>query len=245
MNFLKAIVPVLFIALFDQAAAQSFPVKPVRIIVPYAAGGEGDSVARAVAARLSDKWKQPAIVENRAGAGTVIGTEAAAKANPDGYTLLLTSFGFTTIQFGQKELPYDPASLLPLVRVAISPLILYVNPQLPVKTLMEMVAYTKARPGQMMFGSSGNGSSPHVTAELFAAANGMEITHVPYKGTAPALTDLVGGRLHGYWGTLGLMPHAKEGKMRALAVANNTRLIGAPELPTTAETGMPGFLAAS
>ncbi len=245
MNYLKAIVLVLFIALFEGALAQSFPIKPVRIILPYSSGGEGDAVLRAITARLFDKWKQPVLIDFRPGAGSIIGTDMAAKANPDGYTILFTSNGFITSQFGQQPLPYDPASLLPLARATISPLILYVNSQLPIKTLNDLVAYGKPRPRQLMFGSAGIGSSPHLTAELFAAVNGMEITHVPYKGTGPARVDLLGGRLQGYWGTSLIMPSAAETQVRAIAVANSKRLTGFPDLPTTAEMGMPGIVAAS
>ncbi len=245
MKYLRVLLLLLCSLLAQTAFAQAFPNKPVRIIYPYGVGGEGDLVARAIALRLSAKWKQPVIVENRPGAAAVLGADLTARAAPDGYTVLLTSFGYITSQFGSTPLPYDPASLTPLLRVANSPLMLYVSGGLPIKTLQEAVAYAKARPGEMMFGSAGIGSSPHLTAELFAADNGMQITHVPYQGSPPAMIDMMSGRIHGYWGTSAQLQHTKEGKMRTIAVANPTRLIAAPNLPTTAEMGMPGFVSAS
>ena len=217
----------------------------MRIIYPYGVGGEGDLVARAIATRLAAKWNQTVLVENRPGAAAVLGADLTSKAAADGYTMLLTSFGYITSQFGSTPLPYDPASLTPVLRVANSPLILYVTGGLPVKSLTEAVAYAKARPAQMMFGSAGIGSSPHLTAELFAADNGVVITHVPYQGSPPAMVDMIAGRIHGYWGTSAQLSHTKEGKIRAIAVANSSRLIAAPSLPTTAEMAMPGFVSAS
>lgn len=231
-------------ALCSAALAQSYPNKSVRIIYPYGVGGEGDLVARALAQRMAAKWKQTVLVENRPGAAGILGADMTSKAAPDGHTMLLTSFGYVTSQFGANPLPYDPASLAPLLRVANSPLMLYVSGPLPIKTLGEAIAYAKAHPG-MTFGSAGVGSSPHLTAELFAVDNGLDIIHVPYQGSPPAMVDLMAGRLQGYWGTSAQMQHTREGKIRVIAVANPTRLIGLPDVPTTAEMGAKNFVAAS
>ena len=235
----------LLVALPLSSWAQAYPSKPVRIIVPYATGGMTDTLGRLIAPRLTDRWKQTAIVENRAGGGTIIGTDAASKAAPDGHTLLLTSFGYTTNQILIASLPYDPASLQPQVLVGTAPSMLFVHPGIPAKTVKEVIEYARSRPRQMMFASSGNASSPHIAAELFASMAGIEITHVPYKGTGPAMIDLLGGQVHAIFDNISSMTYAKAGKLRPIAVAHKTRLIGAPEVPTVAESGLPNFTAAS
>ena len=225
--------------------AQPYPIRPVHLIVPYAPGGEIDAVSRHLARKVEEKWKQPVVVENKVGGGSVIGTTAAARAEPDGYTLLIASFGYVTNPILMRNLTYDPAALAPLMRLAIAPNILYVTPSVPGTTLKDVIEYAKAHPGQLTFASTGNASSPHIVAEMFASMSGTAMTHVPYKGTAPALADLVGGHVQAIFGTMSLMPNTKDGKLRAIAVANETRLIGAPQLPTTAESGMPALLSAS
>lgn len=245
MIVLKKALTFLWLLVASAAFAQPFPTKPVRLIVPYATGGEIDAVARYLARKLEEKWKQPVIVDNRPGGGSVIGTDAAAKAEPDGHTLLIASFGFVTNQILMRNLPYDPAALAPLIRLAMAPNILYVTPGVPGTTAKEVAEYARAKPGQLSFASTGNGSSPHIVAEMFAAMTGSTITHVPYKGTAPAVTDLLGGHVQAIFGTMSLMPHTKDGKLRALTVANQTRLIGAPQVLTTAESGLPGLLSAA
>lgn len=227
------------------ASGQSYPSKPVSIIVPYAPGGITDVAGRQVAAALTERWKQSVIVENRPGGGTIIGTTAAAKAAPDGYTMLLTSFGFTTNQILIPDLPYEPASLAPVTLVGTAPNILYVHPSVPVRTPKEVIEYAKSKPKEMLFASSGNASSPHIAAELFASVAGIEMTHVPYKGTGPAMLDLLGGRVHGIFDTMQSMTYAKAGKLRAIAVANTRRLSQAPDLPTFAEHAMPTVVSAS
>jgi tripartite-type tricarboxylate transporter receptor subunit TctC len=227
------------------ASAQSHPSKPVTIIVPYAPGGLTDSVGRLIAAALGEKWKTPVLVENRSGGGTTIGTAAAAKAPPDGHTLLLTSFGFTTNQILIPSLSYDPASLAPVTLVGTAPNILFVHPNVPASTAKEVIEYAKAKPREMMFASSGNASSPHIAAELFASVTGVEITHVPYKGTGPAMTDLLGGRVHGIFDTMQSMTYASTGKLRPIAVASKRRLTQAPNLPTFEESGVPDVISAS
>ena len=245
MTLLKKALTLLCLLAAGAAIAQTYPTKPVRLVLPYATGGEIDAVARDLARKLEDKWKQPVIVDNRPGAGSVIGTDAVAKADPDGHTLLLASFGFVTNQILMRSLPYDPASLAPLIRLAMAPNILYVTSSVPGSTAKEVAEYARSKPGQLSFASTGNGSSPHIVAEMFAVMAGATITYVPYKGTAPAVTDLLGRHVQAIFGTMSLMPHTKDGKLRALTVANQTRLIGAPYVPTTAESGLPGLLSAA
>jgi tripartite-type tricarboxylate transporter receptor subunit TctC len=225
--------------------AQPFPSRPVSIIIPYAPGGETDSIARVMAPRLSEEWKRPVVVDNRPGGGTVIGTAEAAKAKPDGHTLLLASFGYVTNQILLPKLSYDPAALMPLTLVSTSPNVLFIHPSIPVTNLKAFVELAKKSPGQLLFGSPGYASSPHISAELLAAKSGFTFTHVPYKGTAPALADLLGGQIHAQMGVMSLMSYAKAGKLRAIAVATERRLSQAPELPTMAESGVPGFTSAS
>jgi len=185
------------------------------------------------------------VVENRPGASTIIGTQTVATAPGDGYTILLTSFGFTTVQFRKHPLPYDVKALTPLYQLATSPLTLYVTQNLPVKSVDELIAYAKAKPKDLMFASSGIASSPHIGAELFAAQNGIEITHVPYRGTSPAIADLLPGHVHAIWGAPSLMAYVTSGKLRVLTVANAKRLTNYPDVPTTAKLGHPNFVAAS
>ena len=245
MNLLKTWLLALLLGAAGSAGAQAFPGKPIRLIVPYATGGEIDAVSRFLARKMEDKWKQPVVVDNRPGAGSAMGTELAAKSEPDGHTLLITSFGYVTNQILMRNLPYDPNALAPVGRLAIAPNILYVTPAVPAPTLKEVEDYARARPGELSFASSGNASSPHIVAEMFASMTGTTITHVPYKGTAPAVTDLIGGHVKAIFGTMSLMPHTREGKLRAIAVANDKRLTNAPQLPTTAEMGMPALVSAS
>lgn len=225
--------------------AQAFPSRAVSIIVPYSPGGETDVIARTMASRLTDDWKRTVLVDNRPGGGTVIGTAEAANAKPDGHTLLLASFGFTTNRLLIANLPYDPASLVPLTLVAIAPNLLFIHPQIPVTDLKAFIALAKSRPGQVLFASPGYASSPHISAELLASMAGYTFTHVPYKGTAPILIDLLGGQVHALMGTAAVMPHVRNRKLRALAVASERRLSQAPEVPTMVEAGGPQFTSAS
>jgi tripartite-type tricarboxylate transporter receptor subunit TctC len=225
--------------------AQPYPSRPVAIIVPYSAGGETDVIARIMAARLTEDWKRTVLVDNRAGGGTVIGTAEAANAKPDGHTLLLASFGFVTNRILIANLPYDSASLTPLTLVATAPNLLYVHPSLPTANLKAFIALAKSRPGQMLFASPGYASSPHISAELLASMAGYTFTHVPYKGTAPVLSDLLGGQVHALMGVMSLMPNVRSGKLRALAVASERRMSQAPDVPTMVEAGGPNFTSAS
>lgn len=227
------------------AAAPAFPSRPVTIIVPYAPGGITDGLGRLVAARLAEKWKQPVIVNNRSGGGTVIGTKEAASAQPDGHTMLLTSFGYVMNQVLRKSLPYEPNALAPLNLVGLSPNVLYLHPTVPVSNVQELIAFAKANPGKLTFASSGNASSPHVAAELFGSLTGTSVVHVAYRGTGPAMQDVLGGQVSGIFDTMQAMPHVKAGKLKAVAVANGERLIGAKELPTFKEAGLPGMITSS
>ena len=241
----RALLAATLLAVACTAIAQPYPSRPVSIIVPYAPGGETDVIARIMAARLTEDWKRTVLVENRAGGGTVIGTTDAANAKPDGYTLLLASFGFVTNRLLLANLPYDPASLTPLTLVATAPNLLYVHPSLPAPNLKAFIQLAKSRPGQLLFASPGYASSPHISAELLASMAGYTFTHVPYKGTSPALTDLLGGQVHALMGVMSVMPNVRSGKLRALAVASERRTSQAPEVPTMLEAGGPNFTSAS
>ena len=223
--------------------AQDYPAKPVRIIVPTAAGGLTDLLPRTLAQRLQITTKQAWIVENRAGAGGVIGAEAVAKASADGYTLMMGFHGTQSIlpALGVK-LPYDPArDFAPIIHVASVPNVLVVNPSVPAKSVQELVALARAKPGTLSFASQGNGSSGHMAGELFKSTAGIDIVHIPYRGAAPALQDLMGGQVTMMFDILPLaMANVRAGKLRALAVATAERVAAAPQVPTMAEAGVSG-----
>jgi tripartite-type tricarboxylate transporter receptor subunit TctC len=226
------------------AHAQAYPVKPVRMIVPFAPGGGVDFTARLVGQKLGAALGQSVVSDNRAGAGGVIGTEIAAKAPADGYTLLLGSAGPLTILPGMmKGLQYDPVrDFAPIALVSSLPFLLVVHPGLPVKTVPDLIAYAKAKPGALNYGTAGNGSTTHLATELFKSMAQIDLVHVPYKGVAPAVADLLGGQVQLMAGDLStLMPQVKAGKLRALAVTGAKRSALAPELPTIAESGVAGF----
>ena len=231
--------------LVSQAAlAQAWPNRPVRFIVPFAAGaGINDIMARLVGQHLGAALGQPVVIENRAGSGGIAGTEAAAKAAPDGYTFLMTNVSLITSAYLYSKLSYDPQKdLVPVTLVATSPLLLVVNPTLPAKSVQEFVAYAKAHPGKLNFGSGGVGSTPHLSVELFKSAAGFDAVHVPYKGGAPALNDLIGGQISFMIENVpGTMPFVKSGKLRALAITSAERSPLEPALPTMAASGVPGY----
>lgn len=227
------------------AQAPAYPTKPVNLVVPYAPGGLTDGAARAIAQKLGDKWKQPVLVINRAGGGTVIGTKEASAAAPDGHTLLLTSFGYVMNQVLHKALPYEPKSLAALNMVGLAPNVLYLHPTVPASNVPELVAYAKAHPGALKFASSGNASSPHIAAELFGSVTGTSIVHVPYRGTGPAMQDVLGGQVSGIFDTMQSLPYVKAGKLKVIAVAHGERLPGAPEVPTFKEAGLPNVVTSS
>jgi tripartite-type tricarboxylate transporter receptor subunit TctC len=228
-----------------QALAQAWPAKPVRLVVPYPPGGPTDIVARVVAERLSAQTGQPFIVDNRAGAGGNLGAEAVAKAPPDGYTLLVATTAHAINKTLFKGLNYDvQRDFAPVSLLTQGPLVLVVHPEFPARTVAELIAIAKAKPKSVSFASSGNGQSTHLAAELFASMAGAPMTHVPYKGSAPALNDLIAGQVPLMFDTmLSAMQHVKSGRLRALAVTGAQRSPAAPDLPTVAESGLPGYQA--
>lgn len=225
-------------------ASDPYPVRPVRIIVPYSAGGSTDSTARLVAETLRESFGQPFIVENRVGAGGILGHEAVAKAHPDGYTLLFSAAGPLTITpHANAQLSYDPMEAFsPIKYVARSPLVLLTKRDLPAKSVTDLVATSKSIANGLSYGSFGNGSASHLAAEMFRAASGAKIVHVPYRGSAPALNDLLSGNLDMMFDVLitGL-PHIEAGTMKALAVTGQTRSDLLANVPTMAEAGVPGY----
>jgi tripartite-type tricarboxylate transporter receptor subunit TctC len=225
------------------AAAQQYPAKPVTIVVPFAPGGGSDNIARVIATKLSENFGKQFIVENRAGAGTNIGNEAAAKAAPNGYTLLLGQVTLGINPSLYPKLGYDvQRDLVPVGMVATSPTVLVVNPSLPAKNLQELIALAKAKPGTLNFGSGGNGTSVHLAGELFKSIAGTDIVHVAYKGSSPAVTDLMGGQIQMMFDTApSATPHIKAGRLRAIAVTGDKRLPELPNVPTFAESGLKGF----
>jgi len=242
-----ALTPFLWLILISAAGAQEWPAKPVRIIVPFPAGGSADLMPRAVAEKLAQKWGQPVIVDNRPGAAGNIGADAVFRADPDGYTLMSSPPPPLVInKLLYPRLSYDPDEFVPVTVIGAIPNVLLVNPQVPANSVGELIAYAKVNPGKLNYASQGSGSTSHLTAELFKSmAGGLEITHIPYKGTAPALTDLLGGQVDMMCDNLGVsLPHVRAGKLRALAVASRTRFPGLPEVPALAET-LPGFESAA
>ena len=243
MHFLRglaAILAMLPVAAFPQA----WPSKPVKLVVPFAAGGATDVVARLLALKLTDAWGQSVVVENRLGAGGNIGADSVAKAPPDGYTLLLTSGAIVTAsQHMYKSMPFDPAKdLVPITNVATGPQLIAVANNVPVKDLRELIAYARANPGKVNYGSAGIGSQTHLAAENFAySAGGLDLTHVPYKGESAALTDLMGGQIQMATPNFAAaVAFVKEGKIRALAVTSMDRNPQLPDVPPAADV-VPGF----
>ncbi len=226
------------------AIAQTYPSKSVRIVVPFTPGGSTDILGRVVAQNLTTAWGQQVIVENRAGAGGTIGVEAVAKSAPDGYTLVMGHIGtFGVNPSLYAKLPYDAIKdFAPVSLVAMVPNMLVVHPSLPVKNVKELIAFARARPDQLSYGSGGNGSNPHLAVEFFKLLTQIRILHVPYKGTGPMLTDLLGGQISlTITGVPPLLPQVRANRLRALAVATDKRLSLLPELPTLIEAGVPGY----
>jgi tripartite-type tricarboxylate transporter receptor subunit TctC len=223
--------------------AQAWPAKPVRMIVPFPAGGATDVVARLLAQKLMDAWGQSVIVENRSGAGGNIGADAVAHASPDGYTLLMTSGSIVTANpYMYKSMSFDPAKdLVPITNVATGPQVIAVGPAVKAKDLREFIAYAKANPGKVNLGSAGVGTQTHLAGENFAYAAGVELTHVPYKGEGPAMNDLIGGQIQLVTPNLGAaIAFIQGGKIRALAVTSPQRIAQLPDVPSVSET-LPGF----
>jgi tripartite-type tricarboxylate transporter receptor subunit TctC len=226
------------------AQAQGFPVKPVRLVVPFTPGGSTDILARSLAQALTETWKQQVIVENKPGAGGIIGAEAVARAAPDGYTLLMGHIGTLAVNPTlYPKLPYNAiADFAPVALVAMVPNVLVVHPSIPARTVSELIALAKAKPGVLTYSTGGTGSAAHLATEYFKLATGTDIVHVPYKGAAPAVTDVIGGQVSmTMTGLPPLLQHVRASKLRALGVASTTHLPQIPEVPTIAESGVTGF----
>lgn len=224
-------------------SGQAYPVKPVRLIVGQAPGGATDVVARLVAPKFGEQLGQSVVVENRTGAAGSIGAAFVAKSPPDGYNLLVVSSSYAINPSLYKDLPFDPVKdLAPVSLIAEAPFLLAVHPSMPVRSVKDLVAFAKAKPGTLNFGSGGNGSSGHLAGELFKFLAGIEMVHVPYKGAGPALVDVIAGQIHCTFGSvLSSLGHVKSGRLRALGVTSAKRSSGAPELPTIAEAGVKGY----
>jgi tripartite-type tricarboxylate transporter receptor subunit TctC len=226
------------------AMAQAYPTKPVRMIVPFPAGGATDIVGRLIAQKLAEGWGQQVIVDNRGGAGGTIGSDVAAKSPPDGYTMLLgTSSTHAVAPSLYSKLPYDPVrDFSPVTLVATATILLAVHPSVPAQNVRELIALAKRQPNALSFASSGNGGISHLIGEQFKSTAGIQMLHVPYKGDTPALVDLVGGQVHLMFGTaVSFLPYVSAGRLRALAVTNPKRSPIVPNVPTIAESGLPGF----
>lgn len=226
------------------AAAQSYPAKPIRVVVIFPAGGTADMLARAVGEGLTERWGQPVVVDNRPGASGNIAAEIVAKAPPDGYTILLgglTTHGINPSLY--RKLPYDAVKdFAPVTIAAGTPLVLVVNPSVPAQSVRELIALAKAKPKELNYASFGNGTSAHLCGVLFSLSAGVDMVHVPYKGSPPAVADLVAGRVQLMFDAIPVaLPHIKAGKLRALAVTSSYRSSALPEVPTVIEGGLPGF----
>ncbi len=243
-RFLMFLVMLWTAALTIPASAQNYPQRPIRLVIGLAAGGPSDVMARTVAQELGDRLGQQVVVDNKPGVGGNLAADLVAKSPPDGYTLFFTSTGPLAVSPSLfSKLPYDPIKdFSPVGLVANLPLVLFVPATLPVRNLDDLLASARARPGQLMYASAGNGATTHLAMELLKSAAGVDIQHVPYKGTAAAMPDLISGQVHAMLdGWSGSEPMVKAGKLRAIAVAVDKRISVAPDLPTIAESGFPGF----
>lgn len=225
-------------------AAQDYPSRPIRVIVPFAPGGGLDITARLVGQKLTEKWGQNVVVDTRPGAATILGTEIASKAPADGHTLLMITTTFAINPGLYKKLPYDPVKdFTPVTQLNAQPNIIVVNPTLPAKSVKDLIALAKAKPGELTFASPGSGSAPHLSAEMFQRAAGIRMIHVPYKGIPPAVTDVLGGRVTMlFTTTISAAPHIKSGKLRPVAITSAKRLASMSDVPTIDET-IPGYQA--
>src|SRR5262245_35042595 len=230
------------LAAAPQAFAQSYPVKPIRLVVPYPPGGGADNVARPVAQKLSEALGQQVVIDNRGGAAGIVGAEVVARSKPDGYTLLDDSSS-RAVNPALRKLPFDTIrDFASIGMIVVNPNILVVHPSLPVRTVRDLIRLAKERPGEIRYASSGVGSAPHMGAELFKYMAKIDLLHVPYKGGGPALADLIGGHVQLLFPNIASgLPHVKSGKLRGVAVTSTRRSRSAPEFPTIAESGLPGF----
>jgi tripartite-type tricarboxylate transporter receptor subunit TctC len=239
----RAALAALVLSALAGAASAQYPSHPVRFIVPSAVGGGTDIIARAIALKLSESLGAQFVVENRPGAGQMIGIELAAKAPADGYTILMAASTLAINPIMYKAVPYDPVrDFAPITQAATLPNVVVVHPSLPVKSIAELVAYAKARPGQLNFASAGIGTSPQMSIELLKSMAGIDMVHIPYKGTAPGVVDVLAGQvLVMAPNVLTALPHIKSGKLRALAVTSPKRSAALPDVPSVAEAGLPGY----
>ena len=234
----------LFVLATANALAQPWPSRLVRFIVPFAPGGQSDAVARIVGQKLVERWGQPVIIENKPGAATTIGADLVAKSPPDGYTILLAPAPFVITQYAYPKLPYDSRKdFAPVALLVTNPLVIAVNPaKMPVKTTAEFVAAIRKEPGQVSYGTPGNGSLPHLAVELFRLQSGIDPLHVPYKGGGPAVLDLVGGQISFMFASpLEVMPNVKSGRLNVIAVTSAKRVSYWPDVPTLTESGYPNY----
>src|SRR3954465_408181 len=241
---MKLLVAVLACALAAAAHGQSYPSKPIRLIVPYAAGGTSDILARQIGPKLTEAWSQPVVVENRTGANGNVGADFVAKSSPDGYTLLITDLGGLVISASvYPKLPFDPSKdFTPVVMVSYSPHVLAVHPSVPVKTVKELIDYAKAQPGKLNFAISGIGGAPQLAGIEFAQRTGVQWTYIPYKGGSDAVAAVAGGQADVLFnGMLATWPSVQGGRLRPLGISSAQRLASAPDTPTVAEQGLPGF----
>jgi len=234
---------VLCLCVWSAGMAQEYPTKPIRLIAPFAPGGPTDLFARLMGAKLGERLGQPVVVENRPGAGGSVGAEVAAKAAPDGYTIVLVSSSFAVNATLYPKLPFDPLKdFAPVTLLASAPYLLAVHAGIKASSVRELIALAKAHPGKLNYGSGGSGSGPHIVAELFKSAAGLDIVHIPYKGTGPLTTALVAGDVQLAFGNMfALMPHVKSARVRPMAVTGAARSPALSEVPTVAESGLPGF----
>jgi tripartite-type tricarboxylate transporter receptor subunit TctC len=239
----RAVASAVLVLAMAGAFAQSYPAHGVRVIVPFPPGGGTDIISRTVAQKLSETWSQPVIVDNRAGANGIIGTDLAAKSKPDGYTLLVVIATHAINPSLYTKLPYDTGKdFAPVTLMAQYPFIITIHPSLPARNVKELIALAKQKPGQLSYASSGNGSGPHLGFELFKTMAHIDVVHVPYKGAGPANIDLIAGQVQVFLNNfLAAMPHIRSGKVRVLAVTSARRSQAMPELPTVAESGLPGY----
>jgi tripartite-type tricarboxylate transporter receptor subunit TctC len=243
MNLRRKWLAVVWAALpMTIAVAADYPIKPIRIVVSLAPGGGVDTTGRLIGQKFTEAWNQQVVVENHPGAGGTIATEMVARSAPDGYTLLMTSVA-NAITPSLYKLSYDAVkSFAPITLVVLAPSVLVAHPSLPVKSVSELISFAKARPNQLLYSSSGNGSPQHLAVELLKLMTGASFLHIPYKGTAPSITDLIGGRVSvSAASVISTMPHVNAGRLRALAVISGKRSQGVPQLPTVAEAGVPGY----
>jgi tripartite-type tricarboxylate transporter receptor subunit TctC len=248
MNMTMAALLICGCAIGTAATAQTYPTKALRLVVPQAPGGGNDAIARMIGNKLTQSLKQQVVVDNRAGAGGLIAAEYIAKAPPDGYNLLLGNVAtLTIIPNVQKNVPYDPfKDFEPVSLIASAPLLVVVHPSLPVTSVKQFIALAKAKPGALNYASNGVGSSTHLATELFKVMTGTNMTHVPYKGLAPATTDLLSGQVQVMFSSaVAMLPHVKSGRLRAIAMTGSTRSKAIPEVPTVAEAGVKDYEAGS